>query len=73
MNYELLVRLQDPVEAARARQIFEERRKQCHEITRDHWKRSWSLWGRLKQRWAYFLLVRVDPLVARWQLRGLPD
>ncbi len=73
INYELLVRLQDPVEAARARQIFEERRKQCHEITREHWKRSWSLWGRLKQRWAYFLLVRVDPLVARWQLRGLPD
>jgi cardiolipin synthase len=73
INYELLVRLQDPVESARARQIFEERRKHCHEVTRDHWKRSWSLWGRFKRRWAYFLLVRIDPLVARWQLRGLPD
>ncbi len=70
INYELLVRFQD---AAAARALFEERRRHCEEITLEAWKRSRGLWARLTQRWAYFLLVHIDPVIARRQLRGLPD
>ena len=29
---------------------------------------SRTIWRRLKQRWAYWLLVRIDPYIARWRV-----
>ena len=73
INYELMVRFQQSDWAAEARKHFLERREHSREITRDGWRNACSFWQRLKQRWAYFLLVRIDPLIARWQIRALPD
>ena len=72
INYELMVRFDSPGMAAQARAVFERSLTHSQRIARDEWK-SRSLWERLKQRWAYLLLVRIDPYLAREQWRALPD
>jgi cardiolipin synthase len=73
LNYELMVRLENPQIAAQARAVFENIARHSVPVTVDGWSRSRSLWRRLKQHWAYFVLVRVDPYIARRQWRALPD
>ena len=31
------------------------------------------LWARIKRRWAYFILARIDPYLAQRQWRAMPD
>ena len=73
LNYELMIRFENPKMAAEARSIFRERLTHCRSIDLETWRRSRSLWRRFKQHWAYFLLVRVDPYIARRQWQALPD
>jgi cardiolipin synthase A/B len=73
INYELMVRFHSAEMAAAARDIFQDRLSHCRPIGLEMWRRSRSLWRRFKQHWAYFLLVRVDPYIARRQWRALPD
>lgn len=72
LNYELMIRFADAGVAAGAREIFDDILKNCRRITAEDWRRSRTFWQRLKQRWAYFLLNRVDPYIARRQWRALP-
>jgi len=71
INYELLVRISDREVAERARDIFEDDLKYCRKIDPLTWRKSRNLWSKLKERWAYFFLARVDPYLARQQLRLL--
>jgi cardiolipin synthase len=71
LNYELMIRFAGGGVVAGARGIFEDILKHCRRITADEWRRSHTFWQRLKRRWAYFLLNRVDPYIARWQWRAL--
>ncbi|MCI0745987.1 MAG: phospholipase D-like domain-containing protein [Verrucomicrobia subdivision 3 bacterium] len=71
INYELLVRIDDRAMAARAREIFEEDLKHCKRIDPTAWRKSRTLWSKLKENWAYFVLARLDPFLARRQLRAL--
>ena len=73
INYELLVRFEGREFADRARSVFDEQLSHSSRITLEAWKKSRSLWQRIKQRWAYFLLARIDPFIARRQWRALPD
>ena len=73
INYELMVRFQSKALAEQARQLFADALKQCRQISMDEWRKSRTLWMRLKQRWAYFLLVRIDPYIALKQWSRLPD
>jgi len=73
INYELMIRFHDAEIARQAREVFEGTLKRSRMITLSEWRRSRSLWQRLKQHWAYFLLVRVDPYIARRQWQALPD
>ncbi|MBC8097737.1 MAG: phosphatidylserine/phosphatidylglycerophosphate/cardiolipin synthase family protein [Akkermansiaceae bacterium] len=73
INYELMIRFQNAALAKQAREVFSGNLENSVPITLEDWRRSRTLWGRIKQRWAYFLLVRIDPYVARWQWRSLPD
>ena len=73
INYELMIRFNHPEMAKRAREIFARRLEHCRRVTRDDWRKSRTLWRRLKQHWAYFLLNRVDPYFARRQWRSLDD
>ena len=68
-----MIRFADQEVAGRARGIFADTLKHCRRVTREEWRQSRTFWQRLKQRWAYFLLNRIDPYVARRQWRGLPD
>jgi cardiolipin synthase len=73
INYELMVRFENKDIAAQAREVFANTLKHCCHITLEDWIHTRSFWRRIKQRWAYFLLVRMDPLIARWRWRTLPD
>jgi cardiolipin synthase len=72
LNYELMIRFTDAKVVAGAREIFDDMLKYCRRITAEEWRQSLTFWQRLKRRWAYFLLNRVDPYIARWQWRSLP-
>jgi cardiolipin synthase len=69
INHELLVRFSHPGVAAEARALFEADLPRCQPIDRRTWSRSRSAWSRFREAMAYFFLVRVDPYLARWQLR----
>jgi cardiolipin synthase len=73
INYELMIRFDDPAVVSAAREIFASTLEHCHCVTGEKWSQSRTVWQRLKQHWAYFLLNRIDPYLARWQWRGLPD
>jgi cardiolipin synthase len=73
INYELVVRFVSKEFAQQARAVFRGCLKHSQPITLGDWTRRHSLWRRFKQHWAYFLLVRLDPYIARRQWRALPD
>jgi cardiolipin synthase len=73
INYELLIRFADASLVEQAREIFAKNLKHCRQVTMEGWRRSRSIWRRLKQRWAYLVLVRIDPYIAQRQWKGLPD
>jgi cardiolipin synthase len=72
INYELMVRFESQAMAARAGEVFASTLEHCRQINLEQWTRERSLWQRLRQRWAYLLLVRIDPYLALRQWRTLP-
>jgi len=72
INYELMLRLEHRELAEAARKMFLCNLKHSKQITAEDWRKSRTLWRRLKQRWAYFLLNHVDPYFARRLWRTLP-
>jgi cardiolipin synthase len=73
INYELMLRFNSREVADQARAIFANNLRHCRRVTFQQWRKSRSLWRRLKQRWAYLLLARIDPYIAKRQWRGLPE
>ncbi len=73
INYELMLRFVNLQLAREARDIFAEALTHSRPIDLLSWSRSRSFWVRFRERVAYFVLARVDPHVARWQWRSLPD
>jgi cardiolipin synthase len=73
INYELMIRIENREVVAQARAIFARSLAHCRRITLEDWRKSGTIWRRLKQRWAYWLLVRIDPYLARRQWHELPD
>jgi cardiolipin synthase len=65
INYELLVRITEPAVVGEARLIFAEILAQSRRVEPAAWPRSRSLWTKLLENWAYFVLARVDPYLAR--------
>jgi len=68
INYELMVRFENAQLVSEARELFTRNLGLCHRIELEAWRKSRTWWRRVKQRWAYFILVRIDPLIARWAL-----
>ena len=73
INYELMLRFDNAQMAREAREIINDAFTHCQPVELAAWQKSRSIWTRLKQRWAYFVLARIDPFVARRQWRALPD
>ncbi len=70
LNYELLVRLEQPEMVDEAREIFAKDLPHCRKIELESWRKERNFWERLKGRWAYFILARLDPYISRrqWKL-----
>ncbi len=70
LNYELLVRLEQPELVHEARKIFMKDLPHCRKIERETWRKERTFWQRMKGRWAYFILARLDPFLSRrqWKL-----
>lgn len=68
INYELMLRLHDKALVAQGSRIFAEALQHSVRIEASTWRQYRSLWGKLKEMWAYFLLTRVDPYLSRRQL-----
>lgn len=73
INYELMIRFENPQMAAEAREIFSEALAQSSSIDIATWKRSRTFWMKLKERFAHLVLARIDPHVARLQWKWLPE
>lgn len=71
VNYEFLVRVRHPGIAREGRAFFEKTLEQCNRIDRRAWRFSRSFLTKLQERWAYFLLSKVDPYLTQLQLRFL--
>jgi len=70
INFEIMLRIKDPALAAVARAQFEadlrhSRAVRLADTTRFTW------WSRVQQRAAYFFLAKLDPWIAREQLRRM--
>ena len=71
INYELSLRLKNEKVAEGGRQLFAENLAHCKRIGPAEWRASRTFWNTLKERWAYFILARMDLYLARRQLAGL--
>jgi cardiolipin synthase len=71
INYELMIRYVSPEMARQARDVFQTNLGHTEMVTLESWRKSHSLWRRLKRHWAYLLLVRLDPYIADRQWRAL--
>jgi cardiolipin synthase len=71
INYELLLRFEDPALAAQAEGVFHDVLSHCRRVNYRQWRHYGGFFHHLKVRWAYFLLARVDPMLARYQWRRL--
>jgi cardiolipin synthase len=65
INYELLLRMDWPELAEDARAWFAHALKQSRRVHLANWRRSRTLWRRLASQFAWLVLARIDPLVAR--------
>ena len=72
INYELMIRFQKPELVEGAQEIFKKTLKHSLQVEPAEWRKSRTLWRRFKYRLAYWLLMRLDPWVARRQWRSLP-
>jgi cardiolipin synthase len=73
LNYELMTRFESLDVIERADELFEKLLGHSKRIRREEWKKSRTLWARWKERFASFLLARVDPYLSLRQWRALPD
>ena len=69
IDYELMLRLNDDRVLAQANGLFEHYASQSRRIDLDELRRLGGLWTRIRQRFAYFMMARLDPLVAGWLWR----
>ena len=68
INYELMVRLDHSKLVDGAREIFKDHLSHSHKIDRRSWRASRGFWAKLKERWACFILSRLDLMLMRRQL-----
>jgi cardiolipin synthase len=71
INYELLLRFEWPELAADARVWFARALRNSSMVRLSRWRQANGWWLRLRCSLAWFLLSRLDPLLARRGFRGL--
>ena len=71
VNYELLVRVKNDELAEYGRAVFETTLTHSTRITPEAWRASRTVWSRLQQQWAYFVISKLDPYLTQLQLEVL--
>ena len=71
LNFDFLVRIPNAELAEQARRIFREDLARSQAITLPEWHAGDSLWRRAVRLVAYWLVTRLDPLLARRKWRAL--
>src|SRR5690606_308205 len=71
INYELLLRFDWPELADDARAWFAHALRNSTAVRLSQWRRTRTLWRRLGSAFAWLILARVDPLLARRGFRGM--
>jgi cardiolipin synthase A/B len=70
INYELMLRLTESGIVREAGDVFDSHLRHSRRIERRDWRKTRTLWAKVKERFALFLFTRIDPLLARKQLRS---
>lgn len=71
VNYELLVRVQNAALAREGQAVFDKALEHSRPIQLDEWRASRTFWSRLREKYAFWMLSRVDPYLTRLQLEVL--
>jgi cardiolipin synthase A/B len=71
INYELMLRFTDPAIAREACARFDADLAHAARVDSQAWRRSRTLWEKLKEYWAWTVLVHWDATFARWQTKRL--
>jgi cardiolipin synthase len=71
INFELLLRLEWPELAAQGRALFETALALSRPVAAERWEQRRRWWENLRSTVSYWLLTRIDPLLARRPLRSL--
>ena len=66
INHELMVHLRHPDAAADAAAWFDAAEALGTPVDAATWARSRSWWERIRERWSFLVLSRIDPYVTRW-------
>ena len=66
INHELMVRIQHPEAASDAAAWFDAAESMAVPVDPTTWARSRSWWERIRERWSFLVLSRIDPYVTRW-------
>ena len=69
IDFELMVRIDDAAVREHAGALFSAHLAHSCPIEPAEWMRRRGLWERIRQRIAYFVVARLDPLVAGWLWR----
>ncbi len=73
INYELLVRVQNPELAAQGTEFFENTLRHCVQVDRVAWRKSRTFWRKMREQWAYWVLSKVDPWLSSLQFNVMRD
>jgi cardiolipin synthase len=73
LNYELMTRFESASTLEPAGKLFDELLRHSQRIERAEWRKARTWWAKLKERFASFLLSRVDPYLSLRQWRSLPE
>jgi len=66
INHELMVRIRHPQAAAETAEWFDAAEALATPVEPATWARSRSWWERIRERWSFLVLSRIDPYVTRW-------
>jgi cardiolipin synthase A/B len=71
INYELLLRLPVRELAAQVRELLQSDQRRSRQLALGSWLAERHWWQRLRSWWAYWILTRLDPFVARRRWKAL--
>jgi cardiolipin synthase len=71
LNFELLVRVPDAKIVQQARELFAADTVRSKVVVLEDWEQSSTWWRRFERQVAFWLVTRLDPLLARRRLRTL--